>query len=91
MAQSITDQLLEKGLVGEGETPEAQRAAARDARPVEPDKKLPPAFEAPARGVMVSSSSAAPIAVRRCADCGATLHSSHRAKLRCAECAADAD
>jgi hypothetical protein len=90
MARSISDQMLDKGLVDEDQTPEAKRAAARDARPVEPEKKLPPAFEAPARGVMVSSSSA-PVVARRCADCGAILRSSHRAKLRCAECAADAD
>jgi len=70
MAQSILDQMLDKGLVREDETPEAKRAALRDARPVESEKELPQPFEAPARGVIVSSGSQSPMAVRHCADCG---------------------
>ena len=89
MAQSIRDQMLDKGLVREDETPEAKRAALRDAQPVESEKELPPPFEAPARGVIVSSGSHTPMAVRHCADCGATLPSTQRRGLRCAECAAD--
>ena len=89
MSESIRDQMVDKGLVREEETPEAKRAAARDAQPVETEKQLPPAFEAPARGVIVSSSRSAPV-TRRCAECGATLPSSQRGALRCAECAADA-
>ena len=89
MAQSIRDQMLDKGLVGKDETPEAKRAASRDAEPIESEKQLPPPFEAPARGVIVGSSSHSPVAVRRCADCGATLPSAPRRELRCAECAAD--
>jgi hypothetical protein len=89
MAQSIRDQMVDKGLVREGETPEAKRAALRDAQPVESEKELPPPFEAPARGVIVTSGSHSPTTVRRCADCGATLPSANRRELRCAECAAD--
>ena len=89
MAQSIRDQMVDKGLVREDETPEAKRAALRDAQPVEREKELPPPFEAPARGVIVTSSSRSPMMVRRCADCGATLPSTNRRELRCAECAAD--
>ena len=89
MAQSIRDQMLDKGLVRKDETPEAKRAALRDAQPVESEKELPPPFEAPARGVIVTSGSQSPMTVRRCADCGATLPSAHRRELRCAECAAD--
>ena len=89
MAQSIRDQMLDKNLVREDETPEAKRAKERDAQPVESEKELPPPFEAPARGVIVGSGSASPVAVRHCADCGATLPSTQRRQLRCAECAAD--
>lgn len=89
MAQSIRDQMLDKGLVRKEETPEAKRAALRDAQPVESEKELPPPFEAPARGVIVTSGSQSPVPVRRCADCGATLPSAPRRELRCAECAAD--
>ena len=92
MAQSILDQMLDKGLVDKDETPEAKRSAARDARPIEGEKQLPPPFEAPARGVVVTSGSPPPaMAVRHCADCGATLPSAQRRGLRCAECAADSD
>ena len=89
MAQRIRDQLLEKDLVREDETPEAKRAALRAAQPIDSEKELPPPFEAPARGVVVSSSSPSPVAVRHCADCGATLPSTQRRQLRCAECTAD--
>jgi hypothetical protein len=78
--------MVDKGLVREDETPEAKRAAARDAQPVESEKELPPAFEAPARGVIVNSGARPPV-LRRCAECGATLHSAQRGQLRCAECA----
>ena len=57
MAQSIRDQMLDKHLVREDDTPEAKRAALRDAQPVESEKELPPLFEAPPRGVIVSSGS----------------------------------
>lgn len=90
MSQSITDQMLGKGLVREDETPEAQRAALRDARPVEPEKALPPAFEAPARGVIIESSSMERPAARLCSDCGTSIQMAPRGKIRCAECAADA-
>ena len=89
MAQSIRDQMPDNGLVREDETPEAKRAALRDAQPVESEKELPPPFEAPARGVIVSSGSQSPMAVRHCADCGDPLPSTKRRELRCAECAAD--
>lgn len=89
MAQSIRDQMLDQGLVDKDETPEAKRAAERAAQPVESEKELPMAFEAPARGVIVTSGSPSPVAIRRCADCGATLPSTQRRQLRCAECAAD--
>ncbi len=89
MAQSFLDQMLDKGLVDKDETPEAKRAAVRDAQPIEGEKQLPPPFEAPARGVIVTSSSPSPVTVRHCADCGATLPSAQRRGLRCAECAAD--
>jgi hypothetical protein len=89
MAQSIRDQMLDKDLVREDETPEAKRAALRDSQPIESEKQLPPPFEAPARGVIVTSGSQSPMAVRHCADCGAALPSSQRRQLRCAECAAD--
>ena len=89
MAQSIRDQLLERNLVREDETPEAKRTALRDAQPIESDKELPPPFEAPARGVIVTSGSPSAVPARHCADCGATLPSAQRRGLRCAECAAD--
>ncbi|HEY2747289.1 MAG TPA: hypothetical protein VGL86_21855, partial [Polyangia bacterium] len=81
--------MLDQGLVVKDETAEAKRAALRDAQPVESEKQLPPPFEAPPRGVIVSSGSQSPMTVRLCADCGATLPSMHRRELRCAECAAD--
>jgi hypothetical protein len=56
MSQSISDQLLNQGVVQPEETPEAKRALARAALPPEPEKELPPPFEAPARGVIVNSS-----------------------------------
>jgi hypothetical protein len=90
MSQSITDQMLDKGLVRENETPEAKRAAIRDARPAEPERALPPAFEAPARGVIVESSSMERPAARHCIDCGTSIQMAPRGKIRCAECTADA-
>jgi hypothetical protein len=90
MSHSITDQMLDKGLVHESETPEAKRAALRDARPAEPEKALPPAFEAPARGVIIESNSMERPAVRLCVDCGTNLAMAPRGKIRCAECTADA-
>jgi hypothetical protein len=91
MNRTISDQMVDKGLVGEDETPEAKRAAERAAQPAEPEKAYPLAFEAPARGTIVTTSSAAPRAARHCISCGGTLPSSARADLRCAECAADSD
>jgi hypothetical protein len=88
MARSISDQMVDSGLVGENETPEAKRAAERAARPLEPEKQLPPAFEAAARGEIVSAVSA-PVVPLCCVDCGTLLRSSRRAQVRCAECAAD--
>ena len=90
MAKNIRDQLLESGVVNEDQTQEAQRAAADEARPAEPDKALPPPFEAPARGVIVSSN-VPRAAAEVCVDCGATLRASRRAVVggrRCAECSA---
>jgi hypothetical protein len=55
MSQSISDQLLNQGVVKPEDAPEAKRAQARAALPPEPEKELPPPFEAPARGVIVSS------------------------------------
>ncbi len=43
--------MLNKRFVRKDETPEAKRAAEHDAQPIESEKELPPAFEAPARGV----------------------------------------
>jgi hypothetical protein len=91
MNRSITDQMVDKGLVGEAETPEAKRAAERAAQPAEPEKAFPMAFEAPARGTIVTSSTAAPRAVRLCESCGGTLPSAPRGAVRCAECAAGGD
>jgi hypothetical protein len=88
MAQSIRDQMLGKGLIRKEETPEAKRSAARDRQPIESEKELPPPFEAPARGVIVTSGSPSPVTVGRCADCGTTLPFAQRRELRCAECAA---
>lgn len=56
MSKSISDQLLNKGIVKPEDTPEAKRAQARAALPPEPEKELPPPFEPPARGVIVDSS-----------------------------------
>ena len=89
MASSIRDQMVDKGLVSEAETPEAKRAAARAAQPAEPERQLPPPFEAPARGVIVESTHR-PSAARVCVECGAALPPSQsRAQRRCAECLAD--
>ena len=88
MAQSILDQMLDKGLVSKEETPDAKRAAERAAEPVQPEKRLPPPFEAPARGVIIESSHR-PSPLRQCIECGTTLPPSHGVGRRCAECAAD--
>ena len=56
MGQSMRDQLLKKGIVKPEETQEAKRATAKAARPPEPEKELPPPFEAAATGVFVDSS-----------------------------------
>ncbi|HEX2568851.1 MAG TPA: hypothetical protein VH877_04770 [Polyangia bacterium] len=56
MSQSIRDQLVNQGAVKPEETPEAKRALERAAIPPEPEKELPPPFEAPARGTIVGSS-----------------------------------
>ena len=55
MSRSITDQLLDKGLVKPESTPAAKRESSRAARPPEPDKELPPPFEAPARGKILGA------------------------------------
>jgi len=89
MGRSIRDQMLDGGIVREDETPEAKRAIERAARPAEPEMELPPAFEAPARGVIVSKSTTEPAIAASCVDCGALLRNSRRAQMRCAECAAD--
>ena len=81
--------MVDGGLVRQDETPEAKRAAERAAREAEPEKELPPAFEAPARGVIVSASTAGPVIPTSCVDCGAPLRNSRRTQVRCAECAAD--
>jgi hypothetical protein len=88
MAESIKDQLLRKGLVAKEDTVEAKRAAARAAEPVETEKMLPPPFEAPARGVIVASSSRPQAAARTCAECGSLLPLSQRGES-CAECQAE--
>jgi hypothetical protein len=80
--------MVDKGLVTEDETPEAKRAAVRAAQPAEPEKSLPPPFEAPARGVIVSSSSVSP-AVRKCIECGSILRTPAIRGPRCAECVSD--
>jgi hypothetical protein len=91
MADSIKDQMLDKGLISPRDTPEAKRAAERAAEPDEPEKAFPPPFEAPARGVIVVSNSRPP-AARQCASCGTLLPASQaRNLLRCAECAGEAD
>jgi hypothetical protein len=91
MARSIKDQMLEEGLIAPKDTPEAKRAAERAAEPVEPEKDYPPPFEAPARGVIVTSSRS-PVVTRLCVSCGAVLPSSQQRDLkRCAECAGEAD
>ena len=56
VTRSIRDQLLQQGVVKPEDTQEAKRASLVKARPPEPDKELPPLFEAPARGVIVQSS-----------------------------------
>jgi hypothetical protein len=88
MARSISDQMVGQGIIREDETPEAKRAARRDAQPVEPPRELPPAFEAPARGVIVESGPSAAPVQRRCTDCGVNLPHTRRGHVRCAECAA---
>ena len=89
MGKSVRDQMLAKGLVGPEETPEARRAAARSYRPAEAEKALPPPFEAPARGVIVSSRDR-PSTARVCVECGAPLAPAVAVAndLRCAECSA---
>jgi hypothetical protein len=58
MSKSIRDQMLGQGVVQPEDTAEAKWAAAQAAAPAEPEKRLPPPFEAPARGVIVRSSRA---------------------------------
>ena len=53
MSKSIRDQLLKQGVVKPEDTQEAKRAAAQAARPPEPEKELPPDFDARATGVIV--------------------------------------
>ena len=53
MSKSIRDQLLKQGVVKPQDTQEAKRAAVEAARPPEPDKELPPDFEARPKGVIV--------------------------------------
>ena len=60
MSKSIRDQLLKQGAVKPEDTQEGKRAAAKAARPPEPDKELPPPFEAAARGVFVTQSTKRP-------------------------------
>ena len=79
--------MVEKGLVTEEQTPEGKRAAERAAAPAEPEKALPPPFEAPARGVIVDSKRA--IAVRTCIECGSVLRTAPNRGPRCAECVSD--
>src|SRR4051794_36433872 len=88
MSERIRDQLLERGLVTEAETPEGKRAAERAAQPVEPEKALPPPFEAPARGVIVDSKIETR-AVRTCIECGSVLRTAPNRGNRCAECVSD--
>ncbi len=56
MSKSIHDQLLKQGVVKPEDAPEAKRSQARAARLPEPEKALPPPFDAPARGVIVDAS-----------------------------------
>lgn len=87
MGQSIKDQLVSRGVVGENETPEAKRAAARATAPIEvEEKQLPPPFEAPARGIIVESSASRMAPAQRCSDCNALLPAGNRGSKRCAEC-----
>ncbi len=88
MTQRIRDQLVEQGLVTEEQTPEGKRAAERAAEPVEPERALPPPFEAPARGVIVDSKGAAR-ALRTCTECGSVLKTAPNRGSRCAECVSD--
>jgi hypothetical protein len=88
MTQRIRDQMVEQGLVTEEQTPEGQRAAERAAKPAEPEKALPPPFEAPARGVILDSNSGAR-AVRTCIECGSVLRTAPNRGPRCAECVSD--
>ena len=88
MSERIRDQLVEKGLVTEEQTPEGKRAAARAAAPAEPEKALPPPFEAPARGVIVDSKRPL-MAVRTCIECGSVLRTAPNRGPRCAECVSD--
>ena len=55
MSDSIRDQLLKRGLVKPEDTHEARRARIEAERPPEPEKQLPPPFEAAPRGVIVDS------------------------------------
>ena len=88
MTQRIRDQLVEHGLVTEAQTPEGKRAAERATQPVEPEKALPPPFEAPARGVIVDSKRPL-MAVRTCIECGSVLRTAPNRGPRCAECVSD--
>ncbi|MGZ3406063.1 MAG: hypothetical protein ACXVAN_06430 [Polyangia bacterium] len=81
--------MVDQGLVTEAQTPEGKRAAERAAQPAEPEKKLPPPFEAPARGVIVDSSGVAARAVRTCIECGSVLRTAPNRGPRCAECVSD--
>ena len=58
MSETVRDQLIRQGIITPAETHEARRAAADAARPPEPEKELPPPFEAPPRGVVVESGKA---------------------------------
>ena len=90
MAQSLRDQMLDKGLASKKDTFEAKRAAAHAAEPVEDEKAFPPPFEAAARGVIVDSKNRPAAAERRCAECGTLLLASRDSDQRCcAECNAD--
>ena len=81
--------MVAKAIISKDETPEAKRAAADAARPPEVEKRLPPPFEAPARGVIVASKPRGAVVVRTCDSCGAALPAAYKGDGRCAECVAD--
>ena len=90
VTKTIREQMLDQGLVKPEDTQEGRRAAADAARLPMTEKRIPLAFEAPARGVIVASSGPAEVARARCIDCGAVLPRTQRnaeAAGRCAECA----